>query len=64
MSIIKWGGAGEIPLCEVRCKADEFENQIRCIGVVFACEWFGHAPDSEFTADTIRTLLERSGVDA
>lgn len=64
MSRIKWGGAGDIPHCEVRCEADEFENYTRDVGVVFACEWFGHAPDIEFTAETIKILLERSGVDA
>ena len=37
-----------------------FENAIRRFGVVAACEWFGHTPDSEFTAETIRVLQERS----
>jgi hypothetical protein len=38
---------------------DQFENAIRRFGVVNACEWFGHRPDSEFTKDTIRVLDER-----
>ena len=40
--------------------ADAFENAIRRIGVVAACEWFGHAPNSEFTKETERVLRERS----
>jgi hypothetical protein len=60
---MKYGGAGEIPECEVNCKADEFENEIRNIGVVFACEWFGHNSDSDFTRQAIETLCERSGIE-
>jgi hypothetical protein len=60
MSEIKNGGPGEIPPVPVTCPGDVFENAIRAAGVVNACEWFGHAPDSEFTAETIRTLEERS----
>lgn len=60
MSNIAHGGPGEIPRCKVTCQADAFENHIRDIGVVFACEWFGHAADSAFTAETIKALRERS----
>lgn len=35
---------------------DRFENAIREIGVVAACEWFGHASDSEFTKETVAVL--------
>lgn len=59
---MKYGGKNEIPPCEVKCPADVFENQIREIGVEFACEWFGHNADSEFTKETISTLCERSGI--
>lgn len=60
MSEIKDGGPGAIPSVREEVPIDAFENAIRAIGVVSACEWFGHAPDSEFTAETIRTLRERS----
>jgi len=60
---MKYGNANEIPPCEVKCKADIFENAIREIGVAFACEWFGYSADSEFTKETIRVLCERSGID-
>jgi hypothetical protein len=62
VSAIQYGGANEITPVTERTPSDVFENAIRKIGVVAACEWFGHAPDSEFTADTIKCLLERSGV--
>lgn len=39
---------------------DVFEDIIRVYGVTAACEWFGHKPDSEFTAETIRILVQRS----
>ena len=58
---MKYGGENEIPPCEVRCKADVFENAIRAIGVEFACEWFGYDVDSKFTSETTRILCERSG---
>ncbi len=48
----------EIKPVEVTCKCDEFENAIRKIGVVFACEWFGYDADSDFTKDTIKRLLD------
>ena len=60
MEKIEFGGAGEVPPAEVKCPMDEFENHMRAIGIVCACEWFGHDRDSAFTADTIRTLKERS----
>ena len=59
---MKNGGNNEIPACEVTCQADVFENAIRAIGVVFACEWFGHSEGSDFTRNAIKTLSERSGV--
>ncbi len=60
---MKYGGKSDIPVCEVKCQADIFENAIREIGVEFACEWFGYSYDSEFTKDTIKVLCERSGID-
>lgn len=62
MSKIPHGGPGEIPPVDERVPADAFDNNIRAFGVVNACEWFGHDPDSQFTADTIRLLRIRSGV--
>lgn len=47
-------------LMEERTPMDRFENAIREIGIVAACEWFGHKPDSEFTKETIRILEERA----
>ncbi|MBU9635464.1 hypothetical protein C6Q07_11050 [Burkholderia multivorans] len=60
MSAIKNGGAGEIQRVPENTTGDAFENAIRTFGVVAACEWFGHASDSEFTRDTIATLMERT----
>lgn len=54
------GKAGAIQPTSVHCPADWFENVIREYGVTAACEWFGHDPDSEFTAKTIQILAERS----
>lgn len=48
------------PLTDERTPMDRFENEIRQVGVVAACEWFGHAPDSEFTKTTIKVLAERA----
>lgn len=62
MHRIPHGGPGEIPPVDERVPGDAFENAIRACGVVAACEWFGHAPDSQFTADTIRELRIRSGI--
>ncbi|MNK69793.1 hypothetical protein D3C87_891900 [compost metagenome] len=62
MHRIPHGGPGEIPPVAEMVPADRFENAIRAVGAVTACEWFGHAPDSEFTADTIRELRLRSGI--
>ena len=59
---MKYGNKNEIPPCEVTCPADVFENAVREIGVEFACEWFGHDADSEFTKKTVKTLCERSGI--
>ena len=50
---MKYGNKNEIPPCEVNCPADIFENAIREIGVVFACEWFGYHADSDFTKEII-----------
>ena len=60
MSKILSGGPGEIPAVHVNCPGDAWDNMIREVGVVWACEWFGYLPDSEFTKETIQTLLERS----
>jgi|GEM_PF-2619982 len=57
----KYGKAGAILSIEPRCLADEFENEIRKHGVIFCCEWFGHSKYSDFTKETIKILLERSG---
>lgn len=43
-----------------RAPMDRFENAIREIGVVAACEWFGYSHDSEFTKETARILDERA----
>lgn len=60
MKEIKHGGPKEIPPVPEHAPIDAFENAIRAVGVVTACEWFGHFPDSEFTRDTITVLIERS----
>ena len=59
---MKYGNKNEIPPCEIKCPADIFENAMREVGVVFACEWFGYDAESEFTKETIRLLCERSGI--
>lgn len=59
---VVYGAAGAIPLVDEATTGDVFENAIRRVGVVAACEWFGHAPDSEFTRETIRVLQQRAGV--
>jgi hypothetical protein len=59
MSKIKDGGPGELPAVPVNCPADKWDNDIREFGVVAACEWFGHAPDSQFTKETIEVLRAR-----
>ncbi len=41
---------------EVKTGCDEFENALRKFGVVAACEWFGHASDSDFTKETVKYL--------
>ena len=50
----------KIPKTKENVPMDVFENAIRDVGVVAACEWFGHAPDSEFTKETQKLLMERS----
>lgn len=60
MTRFAYGGPMEIPLVKERTGGDVFENAIRRIGVVAACEWFGNKSDSEFTEQTIAILLERS----
>lgn len=57
-----FGDPGKIPPVEIKCKMDVFENAIREIGVINACEWFGHSSDSEFTKETIEILMERSRI--
>lgn len=52
--------SNEVVLVPVRTTGDKFENAIREYGIVNACEWFGHAPDSEFTKETIKVLAERA----
>ena len=54
------GKAKAIPYAIEHCPMDEFENAIRKVGVVAACEWFGHQADSDFTEGAIATLVERS----
>jgi len=60
---VPFGGPCEIPLIHEGCLMDAFENHICIIGVVAACEWFGHSGDSEFTKNTIELLRERSAED-
>jgi len=60
MSEIENGGPGEIPPVREKTPMDIFENAIRAIGVVNACEWFGYCDDSAFTRETIEVLIERS----
>jgi hypothetical protein len=48
------------PVSQGLTPADRFEDAIREVGIVFACEWFGHASGSEFTQETIRVLSERA----
>lgn len=57
---IENGGENKIKPADVNCRGDDFENAIRKIGVVFACEWFGYDADSDFREETIKVLLERS----
>lgn len=57
-----YGKAGAIPLVPENCPNDIFENAIRTIGVHSACEWFGYRANHEFTVETIKVLLERSGI--
>lgn len=63
MTEIPYGLPNEIPPAEVRCPMDEFENAIRKIGVVNACEYFGYDAESWFTKETIEWLLQRSGIE-
>ena len=60
---MKYTGPNEIPPVEVTCGADEFENAIRKIGVINACEWFGYGAASAFTEETVKILCEKSGID-
>lgn len=59
MSEIKDGGPGALPPVKVNVPCDEFENAIRAIGVVAACEYFGYGANSEFTETTIAYLRAR-----
>ena len=60
MSAIKDGGPRALAYVFERTPMDEFENAIRRVGVVAACEWFGHAPESAFTKESILVLRARS----
>lgn len=62
MSKTEFGGPGEIPPVEVNCPCDEFENAIKKIGVVNACEWFGYESFHPFTLATIQDLKEKAGL--
>ena len=57
---MKNGNAGDIMPVKVNCQADVFENAIREIGVEYACQWFGHDIDSDFTKEIVKILKERS----
>lgn len=50
----------QLQLVPERVPMDRFENAIREIGVVAACEWFDYAADSDFTKATFAVLAERS----
>lgn len=52
-------GRAPVALVDERTSGDCFENAIRKFGVVAACEWFGHAPNSDFTKETTKLLDER-----
>lgn len=52
----------ETRLVPERVPMDRFENAIREIGVVAACEWFGYSADSDFTKEASRALDERSAI--
>jgi hypothetical protein len=56
----EFGGPGEIPRAAEIVPADRWDNLIRELGVAYTCEWFGHRYDSQFTAETIAVLRERS----
>ena len=58
--IAKYGHPGAIPRAAEIVPADRWDNTIREWGVVFACEWFGYHSRSDFTAETITTLIQRS----
>lgn len=59
MSVNKDGGPGDLPAVQVNCPSDAWDNMIREMGVEWACEWFGHEPDSGFTKLTIEVLRAR-----
>lgn len=48
-----------IPSVAERTGSDAFENAIRAFGVGNACEWFGHAFDSDFAKETASELICR-----
>lgn len=60
--VLAYGKPGAIPPVEECFEADRWDNIIREWGVAYACEWFGHAGDSEFTEFTTRILMDRSGL--
>jgi hypothetical protein len=49
-----------LPPVPVTCGADEWDNIVRKWGVGYCCEWFGYDYDSEFTAETLRILMDRA----
>ena len=60
MSGINDGGPRAIPAVPEHVPMDVFENAIRKVGVVNACEWFGYESTSDFTRDTIKLLRDRA----
>lgn len=62
MSTLRDSGPGDLPPVDVQTTGQRFENAIREYGIVNACEWFGHAPDSGFTQDTISDLRGKQGL--
>ena len=49
----QFGKPNFFPQVEVKVPMDEFENAIRKIGIINACEWFGYPKESQTTRDTI-----------
>jgi len=62
--VLAYGKPGAIPPVEERFEADRWDNIVREWGVVYACEWFGYAPESPMVEFITRQLMERSGLPA